>query len=93
METAWYVDAEIEGTAVKIRGSHDDCPRVARLLMAAPELLDALVSLYDHTKNNHNIAGLNQAAIEAIEAAVGRAPEGDAREEDEDEARNQISHG
>ena len=57
----------------------------ARIMAAAPELLEALSGLYEHTKNNHNIARLNQAALEAIEAAVGRAPEGDAREEDEDE--------
>lgn len=44
----------------------------ARLIAAAPELLDALVGLYEHNKNNYGIAGLNQAALEAIEAAVGK---------------------
>ena len=53
-----------------------------QLMAAAPQLLNALSGLYGHTQNNRNIAGLNTAALEAIEAAVGRAPEGDAREED-----------
>lgn len=57
-----------------------------RLMTAAPQLLDALVGLYEHNKNNYGIAGLNQAALEAIEAAVGRAPVGGA-EEDENEPR------
>ena len=69
-----------------IRGWMEAIKRADRERYAAimTQLLDALVGLYDHTKNNRNIAGLNTAAIEAIEAAVGRAPEGDAKE-DEDE--------
>ena len=63
-----------------IRGWMEAIKRADRERYAAitTQLLDALAGLYDHTKNNRNIAGLNQAAIEAIEAAVGRAPEGDA---------------
>ncbi len=41
------------------------------LKSAAPDLLKALEGLYNHTKNNHNIFGLNAAAKEAIGKAKG----------------------
>ena len=71
--TIWFDEGDDQGQRVAD----------ARIMAAAPELLDALSGLYEHTQNNRNIAGLNTAAIEAIEAAVGRAPEGDVREETE----------
>ena len=43
----------------------------ARLIAAAPELLDVLKNLYDHTKNNLQICGLNEKAKAAIAKAEG----------------------
>ena len=43
----------------------------ARLIAAAPNLLEALKGLYEHTRNNHQIAGLNTAAREALAKVQG----------------------
>ena len=37
----------------------------------ADDLLPALVGLYEHTRNNYQICGLNTAALEAIEKLLG----------------------
>ena len=95
MSDEWKMDVYSEGVVLTLLdvavivfqfdGVGDRWISDVRLMAAAPQLLSALSGLYEHTQNNRNIAGLNQAALEAIEAAVGRAPEGDAREEDENE--------
>ena len=43
----------------------------ARLIAAAPELLEALIKCYDHIKNNMQICGIVTEAKEAIARATG----------------------
>ena len=43
----------------------------ARLMTAAPDMLDALIAQYHHTKNDHNVNGMNEATKSAIEFATG----------------------
>jgi hypothetical protein len=42
------------------------------LCCAAPDLLEALTELYNHTKNDYQIAALNIQAKNAIDKAVGK---------------------
>lgn len=83
--SAWFMDVKIEGTAVRVRGEHDACPRVARLITAAPELLVACQAARPiiGEPGDYNQLAWDEAADllqAAIEAAVGRVPEGDTRE-------------
>ena len=48
---------------------NNDFDKLMSLIDAGPDLLKALRGLYNHTKNNHQIHGLNEAARAAIERA------------------------
>ena len=43
----------------------------AKLIAAAPDMLDALIAQYNHTKNDHHVNGMNEATKSAIEFATG----------------------
>jgi hypothetical protein len=44
----------------------------ARLIASSTDLLKALTELYDHTKNDYQIAALNIQAKNAIDKAIGK---------------------
>jgi len=50
---------------------NDETIANARLIAASPDMLDALIAQYNHTKNDHHVNGMNEATKSAIEFATG----------------------
>ena len=75
-----YVEREDGIFGVEIPSAHSlyydlecSCPECfgnMRLIAAAPDLLAALKALYEHTKNNYQICGINEQARAAIDKAT-----------------------
>lgn len=45
----------------------------ARLIAAAPDMLDALIACYNHIKNDMTVRGIGMNARRAIESATGQS--------------------